>query len=285
MDATELVIQAIDGWLQSLAGAITPPALGAAGHLIFQTPAIADLPGVREVWTLVVGVADLLLVLAVIGGGVLVMSAGTFEHLYTTKRLLPRLALSVIASNGSLALCGGLIQFDNALVVALVGAHPDTTLWTQVSAGLINPDPGTQVLSSLIAIVIAVMAVLLVVVYLARDLLLILGTVLAPLALATYGFPPMAELSSLWLRAYATALFVQVAQAELVNVGLQVARHTDMLGAPSFGFLEGLVLATVLYLNLHLPVAAYRLAFDQGLASNRTVRAAVGAVRAVRGSF
>jgi hypothetical protein len=285
MDATQVVIQAINGWLQSVAGAITPPALNLAGWLIFQTPSIPDIPGVSQVWWLVAGVADLLLVLALTGGGVLVMSSGTFEHIYTAKRLLPRLALAAMLSNASLALCRAFIQFENALVVALVGSHPEATLWSQVTATLMNPDPAAQVLSSLIAIVIAIIAVLLVVVYLARDLLLIVGTVVAPLALATYSLPILAEVAGLWCRAYMATLFVQVAQAVLVSVGLQLARHTDTLGVPTSGLLTGLVLVTLLYLSLRLPFVAYHWAFGHGVTSSRAVQTTIATAKAVWAAF
>jgi hypothetical protein len=39
MDITSQVIDAINGWLQSLAAHLLRPALAAAGQLLFQTPA------------------------------------------------------------------------------------------------------------------------------------------------------------------------------------------------------------------------------------------------------
>jgi hypothetical protein len=285
MDPTQVVIGAINGWLQNVAGAVTPPALKLAGALIFQTPSIPGLPGVQPVWSLVAGVADVLLVLALMGGGVLIMSSGTFEHQYTTKRLLPRLVLGAVVSNASLVLCGTLIAFNNALVTALVGPNPDTTVWVQISNGLITPDPSTQLLSSLIAIVIAILAVLLAIAYLARDVLLIVATVIAPLPLATLSFPPMAGIASLWFRIYLFALLVQVAQAVVLSIGLQIAGHTDAFGLPSVGLLRPIVLVTLLLVSLRLPFAAYRLAFGHDLSANPAVRSAVATGRAAWEAF
>jgi hypothetical protein len=275
MDPTQLVIGAINGWLQNVAGAVTPPVLKLAGALIFQTPTIPDLPGVKPVWSLAAGVADVLLVLALMGGGVLIMSSGTFEHQYTTKRLLPRLLLGAVVSNASLVLCGTLIAFNNAMVTALVGPRPDDTLWLQISTGLMTPDASVQLLSSLIAIVIAILAVLLAVAYLARDVLLVVATVIAPLPLAALSFPPLAGIASLWFRIYLFALFVQVAEAVLLDIGLQVVGHTDAFGLPALGLLQPIVLVTLLFLSLRLPFAAYRLAFGHDLSANPTVRSAV----------
>jgi hypothetical protein len=44
MDITSQVIDAINGWLQSLAAHLLRPALAAAGQLLFQTPASSQNP-------------------------------------------------------------------------------------------------------------------------------------------------------------------------------------------------------------------------------------------------
>src|SRR6266567_1258544 len=136
VDVTSQVIEAIDGWLQSLAHAVLQPALQAAGQLLFQTPQFDEIDAVQKSWEVARGVSDGLFVLAVLLGGVLVMASGTFETGYTAKRLLPRLVLAAVLSNLSLALCGALIKLDNALVAGLLGTEPGQTLWAQLTAGL-----------------------------------------------------------------------------------------------------------------------------------------------------
>ena len=184
MDITSQVIEAINGWLQSLAQGVLGPALQAAGKFIFQTPAFDGLAQVQQTWAVARDVADAMFVLALLLGGVLVMASGTFETEYTAKRLLPRLVLAAVLSNASLAICGSLIRLDNALVLGLLGPDPAGTLWAQATAGLGRPDLGGQVISSLLSLAAALLALLLVVVYIVRDLVLLVGTVLAPLALA-----------------------------------------------------------------------------------------------------
>ncbi len=283
MDVTSTVIQAINGWLQSLAGAVTRPALQIASSFLFQTPAFDTLPDVQKLWAIEVGVADSVFILAAVAGGIMVMASGTFETLYSAKRLLPRLALAAVLTNISLPLCGALIALDNALVVALLGPSPATTLWPHVVAQLAGGDTGPQVLSSLISLALAAIALLLVLVYIGRDLILLVGTVIAPLALATYGLPQTDEIARAWGRAYAAALFVQVAQAELLNVGAQLIDHTDWLGAPASGLVSALVLITVLYLVLRLPFAAYKWAFGNGVSVGYWLRTLAATARSWEG--
>ena len=280
MDVTGQVIEAINGWLQSLAHAVLQPALQAAGQLLFQTPQFDQIDAIQKGWEVTRGVTDALLVLAVLIGGVMIMASGSFETNYTAKRLLPRLVLAAVLSNSSLALCGALIKLDNALVAGLLGTDPGQTLWAQLTAGLGQSELGGQVLSSLLGLVAALLAVLLVVVYIVRDLVLLVATVLAPLALAAYCLPRTEELAELWGRIYAAGLLVQVVQAILIAVGAQLAAHTNWLGAGST-LVSGLVLITLLYLLLKLPFLAYRWAFRHPVRQNRLAQAVVVAARAV----
>jgi hypothetical protein len=280
MDITSQVIQAINGWLQSLGQSVLGPALTAAGQLIFQTPAFDALAPVKQSWAIARDVADGLFVLALLLGGVLVMASGTFETEYSAKRLLPRLVLAAVLCNASLALCGALIRIDNALVIGLLGPAPSSTLWAQATAGLGRPDLGGQVVASLLSLAAAILAVLLVVVYIVRDLILLLGTVLAPLALAGYSLPQTEELAELWWRIYAAGLLVQLGQAVLIAVGAQLVAHTEWLGASS-ALVSGLVLVTLLYLLLKMPFLAYRWAFRQPVRQNRIVQVIALAAKAV----
>ncbi len=279
MDITSQVIQAINGWLQSLAQSVLGPALHAAGQFIFQTPAFDSLAPVQQTWAIARDVADALFVLALLLGGVLVMASGTFETEYSAKRLLPRLVLAAVICNSSLAICGGLIKLDNSLVIGLLGPDPSGSLWSQATAGLGRSDLGGQVVSSLLSLTAALLAVLLVVVYIVRDLILLLGTVLAPLALAAYSLPQTEELAELWWRVYAAGLLVQVGQAVLIAVGAQLVAHTEWLGATS-ALVSGLVLVTLLYLLLKMPFLAYRWAFRQPIRQNQIVQVIALAAKA-----
>src|ERR1700730_14014992 len=270
MDITSQVIQAINGWLQSLGQSVLGPALKAAGQLIFQTPAFDGLAPVKQSWTIARDVAAGLFVLALLLGGGLVMASGTFETEYSAKRLLPRLVLAAILCNASLALCGALIRLDNALVTGLLGPDPSSSLWAQATAGLGRPDIGGQVVSSLLTVAAAILAVLLVVVYIVRDLILLLGTVLAPLALAAYALPQTEELATLWWRVYAAGLLVQVAQAMLIAVGARLLAPLAWRVSSS-GLVSDLLLVPLLYLLLKLPFLAYRWPFRQPVRQNRIV--------------
>jgi len=198
MDVTSQVIEAINAWLQSLAEHLVRPALAAASTLLFQTPQFDSIPEVGRSWALVRDVADGLFVVALVAAGIMVMAAGGVESRYSAKLLLPRVALAAIAATASLAVCGGLIRLDNALVSGLLGPDPGSQTFSQLSAMVEAPHMADQVVGSLVGLAAAVLAIPLVALYLGRDLVLLVGTVLAPLALATYALPQTDEIARLW---------------------------------------------------------------------------------------
>lgn len=282
MDVASWVTDAINAWLRGVATGLVGPALAALGGLLFQTPRFDRLPEIVQAWELARNTADALFVLAFLGVGVLVMASGSLETRYTVKLLLPRLVLAAVTANASLALCGMLIQVNNGLVQGLLGTDPAASVLTQLALGLVSGSVADQIVGVLIAIVAAALAFLLAALYIARDLVLLLATVLAPLALATYALPQTDEIARIWWRVYAALLFVQVVQAVLVQLGIELVRHTDWLGGPLADLTSGLVLVTLLFVLFKLPFAAYQFAFRQRFGDGAAGRTILVVARAAR---
>jgi hypothetical protein len=209
----------------------------------------------------------------------------TFETLYSTKRLIPRLVLAVVLTNMSLVLCGALIGLDNALVVGLLGTDPANDVWAHLLAHVTSGNTGEDVLSSLVSLVLAALALLLVLAYLIRDFILLAATVLGPLALATYALPQIDDIARTWGRLYVVAVFVQAAQAELLNVGVQLIDHTDWLGGPTSALVTALVLIVVFYVDFRLPFWAYRWAMDRSVSSYHAIQVLAATGRSILEAF
>lgn len=279
MDLTSQIAEAINAWLRGLAAQLLGPALDAAGQLLFQTPAVDAIPQVQQTWALARTVADGLFVVAFCAVGVLVMAGGGSDARYSAKILVPRVALAAVMANASLAICGALIQFDNALVTGLLGATPGPAILAALG-GLIARDGTTaQLVGVAIAVAAAVLALLLVAVYVGRGLILVLLACLAPLALASYALPQTGDVARLWWRAFTALLFVQVIQAALVAVAVSLVGATDWLATSGSALASGLLLVVVLYLLFRLPFAAYHWALQVPVARNVSLHAAAAAIR------
>jgi hypothetical protein len=278
MDLTSQIAEAINAWLRGAASQLLGPALDAAGQLLF-TPAVDALPQVQQTWALARDLADGLFVLAFCAVGVLVMAAGGYDARYNAKILVPRVALAAVMANASLALCGVLIQLDNALVTGLLGVAPGPAILAALG-GLIARDGTTvQLVGVATAVAAAVLALLLVAVYIGRGLILVLLACLAPLALASYALPQIDDVARLWWRAFTALLFVQVLQAALVAVAVSLVGATDWLATSGSALASGLLLVVVLYLLFRLPFAAYHWALQVPVTGSVSLRAAAAAIR------
>ncbi|MDE3111525.1 MAG: hypothetical protein KGK34_01125 [Chloroflexota bacterium] len=282
MDLTSWVTEAINGWLRDLARQLLGPALAALGQFLFQTPAFDQLPEIEAIWVVVRDIADALFVLAFLGVGILVMASGSLESRYSAKLLVPRLALAGVLANASLAVCGMLIALNNGLVQELLGSDPAAGALGELAGVVSGGSVLQQIIGVIVALAAAVLALLLAALYIGRDLVLLLLTVLAPLALATYALPQTDELARLWWRLYIALLYVQVVQAVLIRVGLQLLRHTNWLGGPLSDFTSVLLLATLLFALFKLPFAAYEFAFRQRFADGAAGRTVLVVARAAR---
>lgn len=261
----------VGDWLQSVAAQLLPAAAGAAGLLLFQTPAFTEISDVRGLWQVVLGVTDTMFVLALLLAGGLIMTSDTFQSRYTAKLLIPRLLLAAVLANASLVICSSLTHLDNALVVGILGQNPATNSWGTVTGQFASSNLSGGIVFALVAIAAAVMGVFLAIVYIARDLLLLLLTVLAPLALATHGVPGLDEMARLWWRGYLIGLFVQVAHALLLRVGVMLLVHPAWLGTPASALISALMLVALLYVMFKLPFVAYQWVFRHPVSQNPVV--------------
>lgn len=276
MDLTTQIGEAITAWLRSAAGQLLGPALDAAAPLLLGTPALDALPPVVAVWAIARNLADALFVVAFCAVGVLVMAAGGYDARYSAKVLVPRVAIAAVAANASLAICGGLIGLDNALVGGLLAPTAGRSILAPLGALVSGDGAASQLVGVAVAIVAAVLALLLVAVYVGRGLVIVVLACLAPLALAGYALPQTDELARLWWRAFSAVLFVQVLQAALVAVAVNLIGATDWLVSSTLG--SGLLLVVVLYLLVRLPFAAFGWALQLGIGQRPSLRMAAAVI-------
>jgi hypothetical protein len=74
---------------------------------------------------------------------------------------------------------------------------------------------------------------------------------------------------------------VQAAQAELLNVGVQLIENTDWLGGPASALVTALVLIIVLYVDVRLPFWAYRWAMDRSVSSYHAIQVLAATGRSI----
>lgn len=293
LDLGGLIGKAINEWFAALVKDALDPAMTLVGRTLLSTPQIAGA-SVRSYWQASLGVADALLVLLVLAGGVLVMGHETLQSRYALKDVLPRLAVAAVAANLSLVVCERMVSFANALASGLLGAgvSPEQaghTLQTLV----LNAIESGGIFIVLVGLVCALLAVALIVVYLVRSACIIFLVGAAPVCLLAHALPQTEGLARLWWRLILAALGVQVAQALVLAGAVHVffsQGGNGALGLTGGGSLVDLLIALcLLFVLFRIPFWAKDLALSgrhrsrsagmvKSYLSFRVIRSALGGV-------
>ncbi len=266
-DIAGRIRQAINDWFRDLVASALTPTLQLLGQSVLATPDMTGPGRVRDLWMVSAGLANALFVLLVLAGGVLVMAHETLQTRTSIKEIAPRIVVGFVAANTSLALAGVAIRLANALSQALLGQGADPARASETIQRLaLAPLATGGIFLVLVALVIAVLAVLLVGVWVVRVCLVILLVAGAPLALAAHALPQTEGLAQLWWRAFTGCLAVQVGQSLVLVTAIRVFFDADgrtSLGlAPGKGDLVDLVLVgCLLWILLRIPVWAGRAVF------------------------
>jgi|SRR5579884_3447776 len=264
-DISGHVRQAIDDWFRNLVESALDPVLTFLGQTVLATPNIAGQQRVGELWGVTVGIANALFVLFILAGGAIVMTHETLQTRYSLKDVLPRLVVGAITANVSLSLLGVGITFANALAQAFLGRGVDPANATAAIRDLVvAPIASGGIFVIILGLVVAVVAILLVCVYVIRVSLLIMLAVAAPLALACHALPQTQGLAALWWRAVLACLAIQVGQSLVLVTALRVFFDSDhhALGFSLTGSLVDVVVCLcLLWILLRIPGYAMRFVF------------------------
>lgn len=258
---------AVNDWFRGLVEDALGPALALVGRTLLTMPQITEQPMVRHCWQVTLGIADGLLLLVVVVAGGIAMGHETFQTRYTLKHTLPRLLFAAIAANASLASCGQLVSITDALATGLLPGGTDPAMASaRLAHDVLASVAGGGSLRTLLGVVCTVLAVLLLVLCIARVAIVVLLVCAAPLMLLAHALPQTEGLAHLWWRALTAALAVEVAQALILTVATALfftpSGH-GVLGLPPTGSLSDLLVAVcVLGLLVGVLVRAKRFAFS-----------------------
>ncbi|WP_431932742.1 hypothetical protein [Nonomuraea jabiensis] len=233
MDVGCKINQAMNGWFTRLVVDAINPAFVLVGSVLLSAPPPMMLERVRELSGHVRLVANALLVLMVLAGGVIVMAYGSVQTSTTPAEVIPRLVVAVVALNASLTICQYAIELANALVAALLGDGVDGQRAGNLIAakvdGLIKDPEGTALFLVLLIGAGVLMGLLLAFIGLIRVTLLLFLIIAAPLALLFHALPQTEGVARLWWRCLFGLLAIQILQA----LGLVLAFKLFLTDSPA----------------------------------------------------
>lgn len=254
-DVSGRVGYGINSWLQDLTSSALDPVLSLLGQTILSTPHVERHPRVKDLWRFSLGVADAVLILLILASAAVIVTGGLNAQI-TAKELLPRLLLGGAAANLSVFLISQILDFSNALSVAILGsAAGEQGLGAALSERLFSAG-SSGVLFVIFTLVVVVLAVLVLISYVVRVAVLVILVIAAPLLLITHASPQLDHVARGWWRLVAGLIGAPVIQAILVAATLRVFLSSDgVLGLADGGTLiDLLVIGCLLYLLYRVPL-------------------------------
>jgi len=279
------VAEAINAWLVSVAQSALDLAFGAIQNLLTLTPRFDQVPEVEQLWNLTRGIADAFLVLIALVGGILLMVSSAVGTRYTIKLIVSRLLLAALLANLSLSVFGMAVDINNALNAAFLGdtlRNHSFLLGLQgrlVQGGIQGP------VLAILTLIAALLAVALVVIYVARSAVLMLALIASPIAIICYALPQTEGVIWAWWRVTAAAFLLQPVNALILGIAGRVFFSAQIgWGFDPASLLLGPLVAIVLfYLLIRTPWWIYHhmIAPETYHRVRSAVGTAVGAARFV----
>jgi hypothetical protein len=247
---TQILLDAVSGFLQNIIGSVTKPILNGIIWFLTSTPSLSNNSVVFNFWLIIVGITDSLFALAIALLGFRVMSASSFGFEdVPLKELLPRIALAFLLANTSIFWIDWAIELCQTLVNAVLNATGGLS-----SAWIINAfDPaallsGTTALITLIfAIVFILLAVVLLIFYISRLMILSFGAVISPLICLLSLSSKMSDFVGNAVKIYLITLFTVFLHVIIIQLASAFLTVPGQVGEnPIIAILVGIALFSVL---------------------------------------
>lgn len=247
----DALLKTIVGLLRSLIEMAGDPFVRALSYFTNSTPLMGGNATVFNMWLALVGITDVLFVIAVILLGFQIMSFSVlgFEDV-DIKQLLPQLAFVFLLMNTSIFLIDGVIGLSNAMIHALQSGFQSISLWDDLA--LITKQSSEMGLAGLLVMIaFLVVAVILLVYYVGRLIALYVGAILAPLIILLWLIPAFKDFAVTAIKVYLMLIFVLFVHAVIILLAASIFSgmlHGDNNGQPNTLMALLLGLSTVLAL-------------------------------------
>ncbi len=217
----EYMLNGILNWLAKVILAAFDKLVGLINHILLVSPDVTGLPQVQAMTGKTTGFVDAVFVLAfVAAGAITLVSGGSERSRYTVKDLLSRCVVGFIAAHFSTLLCSKAINLANAVGTALTSDKllgPDAT--ATMRSHVADQNPGAQILLVVALAMVVFLVGAVAFQAIARFGVLLVLTVVAPVALACHALPQTDGIARLWWRSYIACLAVPTLQAVTLYCG------------------------------------------------------------------
>jgi hypothetical protein len=207
----QVLVDAMSGLMQNIIQSGSKPILDGIMNFLTSTPSVLSNSVIVNFWLVTLGIVDSLFVLVVALLGLHLMSASTFGFEETElKVLLPRIGLAFLGANISLFLADYVILTCNTLVSAVLNATGGLNeAWLVNAITLPNVLSRSDPIITLIFLLLFLgIAVVLLLMYISRLIIVSLGAVLSPFVFLLWTLPKFSDIAEMAVKTYIVSVFM-----------------------------------------------------------------------------
>lgn len=230
---TQVLIDAVSAFIQNIVESATAPIVDGITRYLTTTPSVLENQVVRQFWLVSVGIVNTLFVLIIALVGLQVMSASSlgFEEV-ELKQMLPRIGVAFLCANVSLFLADYVVLTANTLVTAVLEATGGLNqAWITNAINPVSIISGTTPLITLIFLsLFLIVAIVLLLMYISRLIMISLGAVLAPFIFLFWAIPKYADMASMAVKTYVVTVFMVFIHVVIVQLAagfLTLPEHSE----------------------------------------------------------
>lgn len=247
---TQILLDAVSGFLQNIVGSVTKPILDGIVWFLTSTPSLSTNSVVFNFWLVIVGITDSLFAIAIALLGFRVMSASSFGFEdVPLKELLPRIGLAFLLANTSIFWIDWVIELCQTMVNAVLHATGGLS-----NAWIINAfDPAallsqtTALITLVFAIMFILLAVILLIFYISRLMILAFGAALSPLLCLLSLSLKMSDFVGNAIKIYIVTIFTVFLHVVIIQLASSFLTVPGQVGEnPIIAILIGIALFSVL---------------------------------------
>ena len=246
---TQVLIDAVTSFIQNVVQSATKPIVDGIIGFLTVTPSLLANSVVSNFWLVGLGITDSLFIVVVALLGLQLMSATTFGfEEVELKTLLPRVGLAFLGANISLFLADYVITTANALTTSVLNATGGINQAWILDA--INPASfttgGTPLITLIFLVLFLIVAVVLLLMYISRLILVSVAGALSPFIFLLWSIPKFADIAEMAVKSY----FVTVFTVFINVVIIQLASSFLAIPGNSGNSLVSILIAIGLFVTL-----------------------------------
>lgn len=234
---TQVLLDAINGFIQSLVQSATKPLTDGIISFITTTPSVVTNSVIFNFWLTIVGITDTLFVLLVAVLGFQFMSASSlgFEEI-EFKHILPKIGLAFIGANSSIFIVDWILSLSNTLVNTLLAVTGGIDrAWVLNAINLDTLKDGSVIPITLIFMLLfVVLAAILLLFYISRLIVIALGAVVSPLIFLLWALPKFADFAEISTKAYLTTVFTVFIHVIIIQLASAFFALPEQSGSNAF---------------------------------------------------